>query len=228
MTERPEEFDYHLPNHGEDDRPGLDEADYFVDDEDENTDAEDVDDDDLDDEDEDETDEYDDEDEYDYPDDATSEDVDIAIAVYREDGVPTSIPLELEFVNDLDALITYLRRLPGDAGAMAMISLAGDVFVLVRVRGKNVQVYLSDDTAANDWPLAHDIVDYLGEEVPDEEDDPESLGDAAILADMGLHEIDLEAMTSDYDEDTTVVLQQIATKIQFGTQFRTALIGPDE
>lgn len=217
MTERPDEIDFHLPNRGEDDRPGLDDADDFVDDED--LDGED---DDLDDEDE------IDEDDDDYPDDATDEDIDVAIAVYREEGQPTSIPLELEYVNDLDALIAYLRRLPGDAGAMAMISLAGEVFILVRVRGKTVQVYASDDTAATDWPIVRDIVDYLGEDIPDEDDEPESVGDAGILSDIGLHEIDLEAITSDYDEDSSVLLERIATKIQFGVQFRAALDNLDE
>ena len=44
-----------------------------------------------------------------------------------------------------------------------------------------------------------------------------------MLADAGLPEIDLDAIASNYDEDTTVLLEQIATKIQFGPQFKAAL-----
>lgn len=210
MSEQADEFEFHPPNHGEDDRPGLDEADDYVDDEEDE------------DEDDDEDDDEDEEDD-DYPDDALIDDVDVAIALYREDGQPVSVPLELDLVNDLDALIDYLRRLPGDAGALAMISLAGNVFILVRVRGKTVQVYLSDDTACADWPIAHDIADYLGEDIPDVDDDPDSMGDGAILADVGLHEIDLDAITSDADEDTAVLLERVAAKVQFGPQLRAAL-----
>ena len=191
-----DDMDFHLPTPGEDDRPGIEDV---------------VDDDLLDDDDD------------DYPDDATEDDIDIAIALYRDDGQPTSVPLDVELVNDLDAMIEFLRRLPGDAGAMCMVSLGGDVFVLVRVRGKTVQVFLSDAYASDDWPLARDIADYLGEDVSDEDDEPGPMGDSAILADAGLRDIDLEAIASDYDEDPTVLLERIATKIQFGPKFREAL-----
>jgi len=206
-----DDIDFHLPTPGEDDRPGIEE---LIDDDD-ILDDDLVDEDDLAD-DEELADDY-------YPEDATEDDIDVAVALYREDGQPTAVTLDPGLVNDLDAMIEFLRRLPGDAGAIGMVSLVSEVFVIVRVRGKTVQVFLSDALAAEEWPIAHDIADYLGEDIPEDDDDAGPLGDGAILADAGLHEIDLDAIASDYDEDTTVLLERIATKIQFGPKFREVL-----
>lgn len=199
----PEEFDLELPNRG-DDRPGLDEVDEL---------------DDLDDLD----DEAEDDDE-DYPDDAGEDDIDLIVAAYREDGEPAVVALDLELANDLDALIAQLRRIPGDAGALGMVSIASEVFMLVRVRGKHVQVFCSDAIAANDWPLARDIVDYLGLEVPDEdEDDSYPVGDLDLLADVGLPDFELEAIAGDLEEDSAALLERIARRVTFGPQFTKAV-----
>lgn len=162
-------------------------------------------------------------DEDDYPDDATEDDIDLVIALYREDGQAVALPLELDLANDLDALITQLRRIPGDAGAVGLVSVGDEVFVIVRVRGKHVQVFCSDAVAANEWPIAHDVVDFLDAELPDENDDGYPIGDADILADVGMPDLELEAMAEDFEEDSTTLLERIATKISFGTQFAKAL-----
>ena len=221
MTDQSDELEFPLPHPDEDDRPGIDDADddypdYLSDDDEE--DDEDDEDDELDEEDDLVDEEYDE-----YPEDATEEDVDVAVALFREEGQATAVALDLELVNDLEGLIEYLRRLPGDAGSLGMISLADEVFVLARVRGKTVQLYLSDVVAADDWPIARDIVEYLGEELPADDDASVPVGDGSMLADAGLHEIDLEAIATDYSEDATVLLERIASKIQFGPQFRSAL-----
>lgn len=198
------DFDMELPNLG-DDRPGLEELDELeTDDEEDDADGED----DLD----------------DYPEDATEEDIDLIVAVYREDGEPMALPLDLELANDLDALIAHLRRIPGDGGALGMVSLATEVFALVRVRGKHVQVFLSDAGTADDWPLSRDIVDYLGVELPDDDEDDDAfpVGDLDILVDAGLPDYELEAIASNYDEDSVSLLEQIATRTKFGAEFARA------
>lgn len=114
------------------------------------------------DDDEEEFDDFDDDD----LEDASEDDVDLVIALYREDGKATAVPLDFELANDLDELIRQLSRLPGDSGADGWVSVAGEFFVLCRVRGRTVEVLLSDATAANDWPLARDVVDYLARRCP--------------------------------------------------------------
>jgi putative tRNA adenosine deaminase-associated protein len=192
-----DDFEVELPNRG-DDRPGLDELDELDPDLDEGGDED------------------------DYPEDAGEDDIDLVVALYREDGEPVALPLDLDLANDLDALIIELRRMPGDAGAVGFVSVNDEVFVIVRVRGKHVQVFSSDAAAAADWPIARDVVDFLDTEVP-EDDDSYPVGDLDILADAGLPDFELEAMAEDYDEDTTTLLERIATKVSFGPAFVKAL-----
>jgi putative tRNA adenosine deaminase-associated protein len=163
---------------------------------------------------------FDDETDDDYPEDASVDEIDLIAAFYREDGQPMSLELKTDLANDLEALIKQLRRIPGEAGALGLVSIDSSVFALVRVRGKKVQVYLSDMLAAYDWPIARDIVDFTTEELPDEDDDPEPIGDSDILADVGLKDFDLDTIATDYDEDSLELLRQIAKKIGFGPQFK--------
>ncbi len=126
-----------------------------------------------------------DDDEDDDLEDALDEEIDFVIAAYREDGQPYVQALAKDLANDLDELIVQLRRLPGDGGATGFVSLVEELFVIVRVRGQHVQVLLSDAGAATDWPIARDVADFLGEEITDDEDEDEPMGDLAILADLG-------------------------------------------
>ncbi len=197
-----EDIEFEMPNRG-DDRPGLDD----LDDELDEVEAEDV----------------DDEEDDDYPEDATEDDIDLVIALYREDGQPVALPLDLDLANDLDGLITQLRRIPGDAGAVGFVSVADEVFVIVRVRGKHVQVFCSDALAADEWPIAHDVVDFLDDEVIDDSDEGYPVGDSDILADAGMPDFELEAMAEDYDHDSTALLELIAKKIGFAAVYTKAV-----
>jgi putative tRNA adenosine deaminase-associated protein len=147
-------------------------------------------------------DELDDDEEFDEVDleDAADDEIDFVLAAYREDGQPYVQSLAKDLANDLDELIVQLRRLPGDAGALGFVSLVEEVFVITRVRGQHVQVLLSDAAAATDWPIARDVVDYLGEEpLDDEEDEGEPIGDLGIVADLGLSDFDMGAIIDNLD-----------------------------
>lgn len=155
--------------------------------------------------------------------DATEDDVDFVVAVYREDGKATAVPLTFDVANDFDELIRQLQRLPGDSGADGFVSVAGDFFVICRVRGRGVEVFLSDVTAANDWPIARDVIDFLGEELPDEDDDSAPTGDLEMFAASGLHAFELEAIATDYDQDSSELLLQIAKKLRISDVFDGAV-----
>lgn len=153
--------------------------------------------------------------------DAEPEDVDFIVAAYREDGQSMVNALSEDLANDLEELIVQLRRLPGDGGAVGLLSLVGEVAVIVRVRGRHVQLLLNDSAAANDWPIARDIADYLGEDIPEEDDDEsEPIGDLGILKDLGISEFDLTAMCDDLDLGSDQLLTEVADKIKIGPQFR--------
>ena len=100
----------------------------------------------------------------------------------------------------------------------ASSSLVEDVFVLVRVRGQHVQVLLSDGGATEDWPIARDVADLLGDAAEDEEDEP--LGDLGIVADLGLGEFDMGAIIDNLDLSSDQMLIEIAEKINLNPQFR--------
>lgn len=151
--------------------------------------------------------------------DATDDDIDFVVELHREDGQAVGSILGTDLANDLDELITQLSRLPGDAGTVGFVSINGEFFVICRVRGQIVQVLLSDGGAANDWPIARDVVEYLGLDVPDEDDDPAPVGDLNIFADSGLSAFDLEMMIDNLDDDSDVVLSQIMTKLNLGREF---------
>ncbi len=155
--------------------------------------------------------------------DATEDDVDFVVAVYREDGVPLAVPLNFDLANDFDELVRQLGRFPGDSGVVGFVSVSGDFFVACRVRGRLVEVLLSDSGAANDWPLARDILDYLGEDVPDEDDDSVPVGDLDMFAANGLRSFELEQITTNYDEDSDALVLQIARKLKVGPEFERAV-----
>ena len=170
----------------------------------------------------DDLDDLDDDDDDDY-DDETPDDIDFAVALYREDGVAVATELTPQMANDLDELIDQLRRLPGDAGALGVVSIAGEFFVLCRVRGRNTQVLLNDSIAANDWPIARDVVDYLGVEVPDPDGDSEPLGDFDMLVDQGVSEFDLEQIAGDLDEDSDQLVHRLVDLMKFTSSFERAI-----
>lgn len=176
--------------------------------------------------DEDSDDDFDDDDDYDLE-DATEDDVDLVVAVYREDGQPQVVPLDYDLANDLDELVRQLSRLPGDSGADGFVSVAGDFFVIVRVRGRSVEVLLNDAGAANDWPIARDVVDFLGEEVPDDDEEPAPVGDLEMFAASGLGAFELEQIATDYDEDSDTLVLQIAEKLKLGAEFAAAVASFD-
>lgn len=157
--------------------------------------------------------------------DATDEDIDLVISVHREDGQPVAQALNKDLANDLEELIVQLRRLPADAGATGFVSLAEEIFVILRVRGQNVQVILSDASAASDWPIARDVADFLGiDDWPDpEDDDTEPMGDLAMLADLGVSELDMQDYCDNMDDATYDLLAEMADAMKVGPAFRRVM-----
>lgn len=152
--------------------------------------------------------------------DAADDEIDFVIAAYREDGQPLVQALASDLANDLEELIVQLRRLPGDAGALGFVSLVEEVFVIVRVRGQHVQVLLNDAAAAGDWPIARDVADLLGEDIPDPEDESEPMGDLGLLADLGLSDFDLGTLIDNLDLGSDQMLIEVADKINLNPQFQ--------
>jgi putative tRNA adenosine deaminase-associated protein len=154
-----------------------------------------------------------------------SESDDVAVVVYREDDAWEVDLLPLALTEDLAALIQVLRQQPSIGGTIGLAAVEDDFFVAVRVCGGQASVFLSDLTAAVDWPLARQVMAYLGLEIPEDEDLDQVLpaGDLSIFADLGLDEMDLGMIAGNLDLFPDEALAIIARKLGFGQAYERAL-----
>ena len=151
------------------------------------------------------------------------EGVDFALAVYREEGVWTVEELAQDLPTDVETLAHALRRFPGDGGAVGMVAIDEDFFVVVRVAGATTRVLLSDITAADEWELAASAVEFLGLPLPEEDDEQEPAGDLGILADAGMSAMDMGSLLDDLDLDPDEMLSEVARRAGFGKLFDDAV-----
>ena len=145
--------------------------------------------------------------------------VDFALAAYRDDGVWTVEELAHDVIEDVDRLSHALRRFPGDGGAVGLVAMDEDFFVIVRVAGPSTRVLLSDITAADEWELASSAVTFLGLPPPEDEDDQVPAGDLDLLGDLGMHAMDMGVLLDDVDLYPDEMLSDIAAKLGFGRQY---------
>jgi putative tRNA adenosine deaminase-associated protein len=151
------------------------------------------------------------------------EGIDFAVAAYREEGVWEVQEIADTVLTDIETLAHALRRLPGDGGAVGMIAIDEDFFVLVRVTGPQTRVLLSDVTAADEWELARSAVEHLRLPFPEEEDEQVPAGDLDIVGDLGMHAMDMGVLLDDVDLYPDEMLSEIARRLGFGPQFDDAV-----
>ena len=147
---------------------------------------------------------------------ANTEGVDFVLVAYREEGLWQLQELEAEKAADVDEFAVELRRYPGDGGALGLVSIDEDFFLLVRVLGAETRLLLSDVTAATDWPIARSVVDHLELPPPDDEEYQEPAGDLGIVADLGMGAMDMGALLDDYELYPDEMLGDIASRLGFG------------
>jgi len=154
---------------------------------------------------------------------ANTEGVDFVLVAYREEGLWQLQELEAEKAADVDEFAVELRRYPGDGGALGLVSIDEDFFLLVRVLGAEIRLLLSDVTAATDWPLAAAVVEHLDLPLPDDEEEQEPAGDLGIVADLGMGAMDMGALLDDYELYPDEVLGDIADRLGFARAYEEAV-----
>jgi len=149
----------------------------------------------------------------------------LAVVVYREDGVWQSGLLPERVTDDLEGLVSVLRQQPAENGAIALVNVADEFFVAVRVRGEEVRLLLSDVTAAVAWDLARQVVERLGLETPGEDDldDVWPAGDLSIFTDLGMDVMELGAVLADLDAYADEMLLAVARRLDFGDVYDRAV-----
>lgn len=153
--------------------------------------------------------------------------IDFALAAYREGGQWTVQELAHDHLEDIETIADALRRLPGDGGAVAMVAVDEDFFLIVRIIAGATRVLLSDVTAAEEWDLAGSAVDFLGlpELELEDEGDQVPAGDLDLLGDLGFHELEMGLLLDDVDLYPDEILSDVARRLGFGKQFDDA-VGP--
>jgi putative tRNA adenosine deaminase-associated protein len=156
---------------------------------------------------------------------------DFAVIIYREEDRWDADVLPSAVTADLDALVQALRQQPSIGGTIGFAGVGDDFWVALRVLGEDVSLFLSDLTAAVDYPLARQVLQALDIPVPadDELDQVLPAGDLSIFTDLGLDEMELGAVSADLDLYPEDAVAHIAERLRFGEAVERALdiaLGP--
>ncbi len=144
-----------------------------------------------------------------------------AVIAYRELGRWQVELLPDAVTRDLEALLTAVRSQPAGSSALALVDVADEFFVAARVLQGHVRLLLSDVTAALDWDLAAQVLDHLGVDVPDDDDEAEvePAGDLDLFDDLGLDALELEELLSDLDAYADEMLSSLAERLGFASAY---------
>ena len=149
--------------------------------------------------------------------------VDYALVAFVEDGAWQVQDIASPAFDSVDSLSHALRQVSGPDGALGMVAVDEDFFVLVRVTGSTTRVLLSDITAAEEWEIAQSVVDFLGLPPPEDDDVEVPAGDLDLLGDLGLHAADMGALLDDVELYPDDVLSEISRRLGFGEAFDDAV-----
>jgi putative tRNA adenosine deaminase-associated protein len=152
--------------------------------------------------------------------------LDFALCVWREDGRWQVSSLPPRAADSLDTFVHAVRQQPGEGGTLGLVSVADEFFVVVRVNGDAVRYLLSDLNAAYDWPLADEVADALGIEVPEDDeelDEVQPAGDLTLLADFGMDAAELDVLCSDPELYPDEQLGSVAARLGFADQLESTL-----
>ena len=151
------------------------------------------------------------------------DDVDFAVAAYRDEGEWQVVELHPRIGEDAGDLSEALARFPSDVGVLGLVSMNDDFFVILRRSGTVVRGMLSDFTAVTDWPLASGVVELLDLADPEDPDEPQPVGDLELISDLGMPALDLGVLCDDDDLFPEDILRDVADRLGFGDEFDAVL-----
>ena len=120
---------------------------------------------------------------------------------------------------DLDAVVSALRGQV--TGAFALVDVADEFLVVVRLLHGEERFLLSDAGASLEWDLAAQVMDRLDLDLPDEEESEDlwPVGELGIFDDLGLDALELGAILADEDAYADEILAAIARRLGFAEAF---------
>jgi putative tRNA adenosine deaminase-associated protein len=146
-----------------------------------------------------------------------------AVVVFQQEGVWQVGELPPTVADDLEDLVAAVRGQV--AGAFALVDVADEFFVVVRIVGGQERLLLSDVTASVAWDLAAQVMERLDLELPtdDELDEVWPAGDLGVFDDLGLDEMELGAILSDVDAYADEMLSALARRLGFADAYERAM-----
>ena len=144
-----------------------------------------------------------------------------AVLVFRQEQQWQLGVLPEAVTGDLAAIIAAVRQQPGENGAFALVDVADEFFVVVRVQMGRVRLLLSDVTAAVAWDLAVQVLEHLDLDVPGDDDleDVWPVGDLGVFDDLGLDEMEMGSILADLDAYADEMLSALARRLGFSEPF---------
>ncbi len=159
-------------------------------------------------------------------DDDDADDVMSVALAYRQAGAWQVDLMPDSFGDDLPALISLTR---GQPGSVALVDVAHEFFLAVRLVAGTERLLLSDASAGADWDLAGDVLDVLDLDLPDEdEDEVVPAGDLEIFADLGLGPDGLLDLLDDPDAYADEMLSVLAERLGFGEPYERVVGAEDD
>ena len=144
-------------------------------------------------------------------------DVDFAVAAWHE-----SDTWNLEILSDpynLGSIINELRSHQTNGGALGLIAIDEEFFILIRVLGSQISLFISDVTCALDYEVANEFLELADLPNPEFDDEPLPGGHMDIISDLGMGHMELESLCDDSELFPDEQLEAIAKRLGFSDQF---------
>lgn len=153
--------------------------------------------------------------------------VDFALAAWREDGRWSVASLPPRASESVESYVAALRQLTGEGGVIGFVAVDEEFFIAVRVMPDGIlRLMLSDLNAAYEFALAEEVAEMLDVELPEDEeelDEVEPIGDLGFAADLGLPIEEVELLLADLDLYPDEQVTSIANRMGFGEQLTATL-----
>jgi putative tRNA adenosine deaminase-associated protein len=152
------------------------------------------------------------------------ENVDFAVAAYREEGRWTVVSLPARAVITAEGFVTALRQLPGEGGVFGVVGVADEFFVLAHTVRDGVRLMISDAIALLDWSLAREAAEMIGLEWDEADvEEFEAAGDVSLCTDFGLDGAELVMICQDEEMYPDEQVRAIAKRLGFSKELTAAL-----
>lgn len=156
--------------------------------------------------------------------DVSAENVDFAVAAYREEGRWTVVSLPTRAVITADGFVALLRQLPGEGGVFGIVSVADEFFILAHTVREGVRLMISDAIALLDWSLAREAAELIGLEWDEADlEEFEAAGDVSLCADFGLDGAELIMICQDEEMYPDEQVRAVAKRLGFSKELAAAL-----